>query len=60
MSQKEIHKILANQLPTDCHNYCEYITDLFLGEISPTIFNKEVVRRTMYQASYSKNTIKIE
>ena len=42
MSQKEIHKILANQLPTDCHNYCEHITELFLGEISPTIFNKRL------------------
>ena len=42
MSQKEIHKILANQLPTDCHNYCKHITELFLGEIAPTIFNERL------------------
>lgn len=39
---EEVQKILANQLPTDCHNYCKHITELFLGEISPTIFNKKL------------------
>ena len=45
MSQKdynEMHKLLKNQVPTDCHNYCKYITELFLGEISPSIFNKKL------------------
>ena len=45
MSQKdynEIQKILLKQLPTDCHNYCHHVTELFLGEISPTIFNKRL------------------
>ena len=42
MSQKKVQKILASQMPTDCHNYCEHITELFLGEIAPSIFNKRL------------------